>query len=734
MALRTTLATGAAHVHKTSMKSVKVSLPATVNTQMTTDELEYLVPLTELGEDSDIVGTVTVPATYRDTEQVLTTRFPNLKINKSKTFVRFIDPVVRDIILQNVAHANPDGLSEEEAATVTSIYGWWNEGSSSSPTNGAEIEYLDLSVFPNLTRLSKVSDLIGEAYGNTSIFATTTLKWLNTGNVVALERSFASNTQLEELYIPNVTMMKVGGIWGGWFWAGTCTTLKKLYVTSQEQWLTIVRNTTYKDCSPGAYNEYTLYLISDPDTPLVDFDTSGVSQIQPYTFYNYKLLKSCPIHSGITHIGNGAFFHCEQLTGKLEIPSGCTVDDTETFGYTGFNEVVCSDAMTRISQQTFGYMPNLQKVDLGGVTEIVNQSSFAACTQLEEIIIRHPIYSHGRYTFRNDRNIKKVLVPDLETWLRCRFGDSEATPFYSPSAKLYLLSNPNVPLENVDVDLTGIVEDTLDMKFYGCTWVRSVKIPDTITTLGRYAFVGFDLGSLPESVINVPDRYPAFDTTLQTNQLANTSWFIYQGSGSKQVGAKNESTQFYDFNNGVLTIKTKGVYDSCFLRNPYITKVQSTILERFHGDSIWAYEPNLEYFDCPNAWCDDVGGNYFQSSDKLKSIRFAGLVTTTLGTGEYIFCNNKSLRRVEFCKACDIGGGSTCPNYNAAHNRYPNNAVLTEVLLPDDLCTIANPLCVSPNVNFYVSSQAKIAEYLAYSNWSQIGAARFKLKSTLAAI
>ena len=120
------------------------------------DKLSQLVDGTYQGIDAEgqygndpypvLDGTINLTTgAYRDTYDALMTHYPKLKLNIAKWWIRFEDPEVKRICVENWDKDGDGELSMEEAAAVSSI--GTNRFQGLDRKNGI----LDLSIFKNLT-------------------------------------------------------------------------------------------------------------------------------------------------------------------------------------------------------------------------------------------------------------------------------------------------------------------------------------------------------------------------------------------------------------------------------------------------------------------------------------------------------------------------------------------------------------------------------------------------------
>ena len=147
---------------------------------------------------------------------------------------------------------------------------------------------------------------------------------------------------------------------------------------------------------------------------------SGVTNIGECAFYNCTSLKSVTIPSSVTSIGKSAFSGCEKLI-SVTIPSSVTSIGGEAFfGCEKLTSVTIPSSVTSIREWAFFCCSSLEKVTFGsGKTKFENGRSFENCPKLTELVIENDfddffsdnIFSDSTRYIREDfENITKLGV------------------------------------------------------------------------------------------------------------------------------------------------------------------------------------------------------------------------------------------------------------------------------------------------------------------------------------
>jgi hypothetical protein len=133
-----------------------------------------------------------------------------------------------------------------------------------------------------------------------------------------------------------------------------------------------------------------------------------------------------------------------------------------------------------------------------GITSIDN-SAFEGCNGLISIAIPKSVTSIGKLTFMDCYGLKKVIVSDIAAWCGISFNDSFSNPL---SFALHLYSDENT--EITDLVIPDGVTNIGNYAFVGCS-LHSITIPISVKSIGEGAFMGCGLTSItiPNSVTNI---------------------------------------------------------------------------------------------------------------------------------------------------------------------------------------------------------------------------------------
>ena len=288
-----------------------------------------------------------------------------------------------------------------------------------------------------------------------------------------------------------------------------CNRLEDVYYDGTEaQWLEISigddntylhqANRHYKYIAEGICGENLTWSLSGNGVLII----SGVGDMpdNPYPWDDYKgSITEVVIESGITTIGNSAFYECRNLK-NVTIPSSVTSIKPFAFGSCsnltsitiplsvenigasafynckGLEQVIILSALTDLEPGIFDYCDLLKTagpIDSGcniefSWTEEIPDYAFYDCGSLTDVTIPNSVTRVGTAAFLECRNLENIILP-VGT---ISIGDSA---FYNCHA----LAQISIPS---DVVYMG------DYAFYGCNSISSITVPEGISSIGNYAF------------------------------------------------------------------------------------------------------------------------------------------------------------------------------------------------------------------------------------------------------
>ena len=214
----------------------------------------------------------------------------------------------------------------------------------------------------------------------------------------------------------------------------------------------------------------------------------GVTEIGDSAFVGCNNLNRIIIPESVEEIGNEEFVGCRSLKTAGPIGSGCNyefgwkeiIPDNAFHGCQELNSVIIPESITEIGSDAFYGCWNLYIITLPENLEKIGDEAFYACGGLESITIPESVIEIGERAFSECNNLSSIIIPKSVN----KIGDSA---FYGC----------------IDLQTAGLIgsgcnyefgwnEKIPDHAFDGCKNLSSIRIPESIVEIGNYAFDGCD--------------------------------------------------------------------------------------------------------------------------------------------------------------------------------------------------------------------------------------------------
>jgi len=173
----------------------------------------------------------------------------------------------------------------------------------------------------------------------------------------------------------------------------------------------------------------------------------GSGEMWEYYSWTPSEIKEVIINDGATSIGSKAFYDCRELT-KISIPESVTIIGEKAFANTSLIEIIIPNSVTSIGKNAFYNCSNLVKMTI----------PFVGGSRTNETILGY-LFSSGTYSYK-DPSSGAILYKTI---------------YYIPSTLKEVVVTDAVSIES--------------QAFKDCSYIETIVLPNTLTTINSYAFV-----------------------------------------------------------------------------------------------------------------------------------------------------------------------------------------------------------------------------------------------------
>ena len=464
----------------------------------------------------------------------------------------------------------------------------------------------------------------GYIFGSNSDIPSSLKEVIITGGSSISDNAFSGCSNLTNITIPNsVTSIGNSALSG-------CSALTKISIPFVGNNLNGTTNINFgyifgtKNYTGGTLTEqyYTSTLSRYYYIPssLKEVVITGSTYITNYAFYNCSNITSITIPNSVISIGNYAFNGCSELTG-ITIPNSVT-----SIGNYAFNNCTC---------QIIWDNPTITKIDDYAFSKYKGTS----------ITIPNSVTSIGKSAFSGCSNLTNITIPDNITSIgNGAFASCSSLKYNKYNNEYYLGNETNnyvVLIKTIDETITDCTINTnckiiYCYAFYKCNKLTCITIPNSITSIGEYAFVYCTLTSIniPSSITSIGKYAFEYCTSLNKVIVDNISSFAQIDFGDEFSNPLVYAHHLYlsnDTENEITEITAQHLADCTKISNYAFINCRGRGLTEITipnsvtsiGESAFSGCSNLTNITIPDN-ITSIGNRTFASCSKLTTIYFQG--------------------------------------------------------------------------------------------------------------
>ena len=291
----------------------------------------------------------------------------------------------------------------------------------------------------------------------------------------------------------------------------------------------------------------------------------GVTRIGSSAFSHCSALTSVTLPESVTSIGSSAFSSCERLT-SMTIPAGVTAISDYTFYQCGsLTEITIPAGVTSIGNYAFGFCSRLTEITLPADLTSIGNHGFFFCSRLIEVTIPEGVTSLGNRAFDNCSALTRVSLPaSLVDWnptMMFEFCSSlaeiqvaEANPAYCAADNIVYDKAMETLLlcpagKTGSVTIPASVKAIEENAFYECGALTEIRFEGPAPSFSAHSFYGV------RATAYYPQQESSWTAAVRQNYGGTITWVAYGPIASGQCG--DDLTWTLE-ENGTLTISGTG--------------------------------------------------------------------------------------------------------------------------------------------------------------------------------
>lgn len=319
----------------------------------------------------------------------------------------------------------------------------------------------------------------------------------------------------------------------------------------------------------GALGEELTWTLDDEGT-LTVAGTGGMPDYNwngwPWNAYRDRI-QTVVIQDGVTSVGDCAFNDCYHLS-AVTIPASVTSIGVNAFSLcTSMGTLTIPEGVTKIGWNAFFGCSSLTTVTIPASVRMLSEGVFSACAKLTEIRV-----ADGNQACVSVDGV--LFTADMHTLL-CYPNGKPDDSYRIPDGVTEIGDNAFCQSNLKSVVLPDGLKNIHHQGFCQCSWLTQITLPDTVETIGNYAFSGCGLTevTIPASVKDLtPNAFSGNPFAAYTVASGNSEYCAVDGvlfSKDRQTLVSypsGKNGELYQIPDGVETVSSSAFEGTTALR------------------------------------------------------------------------------------------------------------------------------------------------------------------------
>ena len=519
---------------------------------------------------------------------------------------------------------------------------------------------------------------------NGSAFAVIIPDTLGGYPVKKIEYAFLSNKKIQSVIVPDsVTVI-------GWSAFNGCTNLESIKLSNN---LVELAGNALADCKSLTY-------IRIPKT----LKSAGTYLGENGVFYGCSSLQNVELEHGITEIPAFLFENCS--ISSISIPNTVVSIGSCAFYNSGITTLEIPYSVTTINSNAFANCTALLSADIADSVTTIGINAFKGCNKLKNVKLPSELVEIGSDAFSGCTGLTYIKIPK-----------TVKTAINSKSA--FTACSPQLVIE-VEAGMTEIPA----YLFSNCA-SSVIKLPDTVTIIGRNAFSGAGITSieLPDSVIEIGTNAFSNCSALKTVKMPNYIQRIgYSAFTSCTSLTSIRIPRTLSYISSDVNYRDNPLFEGCSqLEQVEIEEGRTKIPAYFFSEC-----SGLKQITIPDT-VTDIRSNAFYMCKNMETVQLPDSLET-IGNSAFYGCGLKSLQLPQYLRTISTEAFAYCsalqdvqiPDLDIAYGRgvFHHCTSLKSIELPAEMKSIPDSMfsyCSSLESITLPDSVTSIQHY-AFSN------------------